>query len=85
MIQGGKFIFVEHVAYQPIGVANKFWIVVQSLLGPLWQIVMCGCSLKKPTWSYIENAGFQTVTMTRGYPKNLPSVFRPHIWGCAIK
>lgn len=59
--------------------------MVQYVLEPMWKFVMGGCSLRKPTWIYLENAGFKTVDIIREYPTNIPAIFRPHIWGCAVK
>lgn len=84
-VQGGQFFFIEHVAYQHICVANEFWSTVQSFLEPIWKIVMGGCCLRRPTWVFLEKAGFSSVTITREYPPNLPAILRPHIWGCAVK
>ncbi|KAG4066644.1 hypothetical protein HA402_007280 [Bradysia odoriphaga] len=83
--EGGKFFFIEHVAYEPICLGNEFWTVVQGLLEPIWKIIMGGCCLRKTTFVDLEKAGFSTVTVTREYSPRLPAILRPHIWGCAVK
>lgn len=83
--QGGKFFFVEHVAYERNLMRDKFWSMVQGLIEPIWKFAMCGCRLRKPTWLYLQNAGFSTLTITREHPKKVPGFLRPHIFGCGVK
>ncbi len=80
--QDGQFFFIEHVAYEPM---NELWTLIQCCLEPIWKFVLGGCCLRKPTWVYLENAGFSSITLTRECSASLPAILRPHVWGFASK
>lgn len=74
---GGRFYFVEHVAAAPgSGTAR-----LQRAIRPLWALIADGCHPDRPTWKYIEEAGFAKVECEHF---RVPApVVGPHIIGIA--
>jgi ubiquinone/menaquinone biosynthesis C-methylase UbiE len=59
---GGRLIFIEHGRSPDPSVRR--W---QDRLTPLWARVAGGCHLNRPIDALLEAAGFQPITLDRGY------------------
>jgi ubiquinone/menaquinone biosynthesis C-methylase UbiE len=59
---GGQLVFIEHGRSPDSSVRR--W---QDRLTPLWSRVAGGCHLNRPIDALLEGAGFQPVTLDRGY------------------
>ncbi|MEL7155177.1 MAG: class I SAM-dependent methyltransferase [Actinomycetota bacterium] len=79
---GGRFRFVEHVVAPTPG-PRRFG---QRLLGRPWTWVFEGCELSRDTASMLDQAGFDSVSMSRRKPRR--SVFwmvNTQIHGIAVR
>lgn len=77
---GGKFVFLEHVAFPP-----DSWILqLQLLVDPLWQLLSCGCHLGRDVTNVIIEAGFREVALREVYLPILALLSR-HVYGVATK
>ncbi|XP_046402079.1 methyltransferase-like protein 7A [Ischnura elegans] len=87
LVQGGKFVFLEHVHAEPTTILSK----VQSFLTvtKIWPILCLGCELNRHTGDLIEKAGFSEVSFERiniGSGRiGVISFIRSHIGGFAVK
>jgi ubiquinone/menaquinone biosynthesis C-methylase UbiE len=59
---GGRLVFIEHGRSPDPSVRR--W---QDRLTPLWARVAGGCHLNRPIDALVEKAGFQPITLDRGY------------------
>jgi ubiquinone/menaquinone biosynthesis C-methylase UbiE len=59
---GGRLIFIEH-GRSPDASVQKW----QDRLTPLWARVAGGCHLNRPIDALLETAGFEPITLDRGY------------------
>ena len=59
---GGRLVFIEHGRSPDPSVRR--W---QDRLTPLWARVAGGCHLNRPIDALLERAGFQPITLDRGY------------------
>ena len=66
---GGHFAFLEHVAAPPYTPLR--WR--QDFIHPVWQKLGDGCHPNRETWTFIEQAGFQTVQLEH-FKVDLPIV-----------
>jgi ubiquinone/menaquinone biosynthesis C-methylase UbiE len=79
--QGGKLIFIEHVAAPSKTGLRTF----QDILNPLNKLVADGCNCNRETWTAIEQAGFTKLSLSHHSVKEMFRLHRPHIMGYAIK
>jgi ubiquinone/menaquinone biosynthesis C-methylase UbiE len=77
--QGGKFLFVEHVA-APGGSRLRR---LQTLIRPAWRCLGDGCEPDRSTEEELRSAGFSRLDVDR-FDLPLPIV-GPHIMGMAVK
>lgn len=81
---GGCFYFLEHVADEPGTWRNKF----QRTFDNQWKYLSDGCSCSREIWTFLENAGFSTVSYEKFDLKELMFIaylMRPHVAGFAVK
>ncbi|XP_042903356.1 thiol S-methyltransferase TMT1B [Parasteatoda tepidariorum] len=78
---GGKFLFLEHVAYPE----NEGGHLAQRFAAPLWAVYCDGCYPNRNTADAIKNAGFSDVQCDVSYSPSLLLFIRPHIIGVATK
>jgi ubiquinone/menaquinone biosynthesis C-methylase UbiE len=67
---GGELLFVEHGMAPDKGVAA--W---QNRLTPVWKHVAGGCHLNRDMARLVEDAGFTTTALRRGYMPGAPRPF----------
>ncbi|XP_042903357.1 thiol S-methyltransferase TMT1A [Parasteatoda tepidariorum] len=77
---GGKFLFMEHVAFPK---TQASYYIIQLFATPLWAIYFDGCFLNRNITDSIKKAGFRDVHCEHTYIPFLPIFFRPHISGIA--
>ncbi|KAG8195861.1 hypothetical protein JTE90_001100 [Oedothorax gibbosus] len=79
---GGKFLFLEHVAY-----SKNHWshLIVQKCAAPLWKVFFYGCVLDRDIGKTISQAVFSTVEMESDFPSSMWLFIRPQIFGVATK
>jgi len=76
---GGKFVFVEHVAAD----SNSTLCWAQRVIKPVWSWVGGGCNPARNTAEFLLDAGFSNVRIEEF---RLPlGVAAPHIAGVAIR
>lgn len=83
---GGRFYFVEHVAYNPN--THPKLSSLQRLIEPIWMFISDDCRLTRDLTHCIAKAGFSHINETKAQLDKLPwfqGVVRPHIYGYAIK
>ncbi|GFU32694.1 methyltransferase-like protein 7A [Nephila pilipes] len=78
---GGKFLFVEHVAYP----TSDWNYLIQCLTAPLWRTYFCGCNLNRKNGEEIKRTGFSNVEYETKYNKKVWVYIRPQIVGIATK
>jgi len=78
---GGRFIYLEHVA----AVKDTALARMQDFLYRLWLVLFDGCRLNRHTWTTINAAGFQQVSMDCFKLKSAWVPVSPHIFGVAVK
>ncbi|GIY29330.1 methyltransferase-like protein 7B [Caerostris darwini] len=78
---GGKFLFLEHVAFPDSHLGSK----VQSFAAPLWKLFFDGCILNRKFAEEIRKGGFSNVECETKYPSDLWLFFRPQAIGIATK
>ncbi len=76
---GGTFAFVEHVA-APVETGMR---IVQRMIKPFWKVVADGCHPDRETWRYVEEAGFEDLTIE--HFKVSVAITAPHIAGTGTK
>ncbi|XP_070395466.1 thiol S-methyltransferase TMT1B-like [Dermacentor albipictus] len=54
LVNGGRLVFMEHVAL-PKGTMGRF---LQNLVAPLWRLIVCGCNPNRDSGEVVNNAGF---------------------------
>ncbi|XP_045191043.2 putative methyltransferase-like protein 7A [Mercenaria mercenaria] len=80
--QGGKCVFLEHVAYDD----KTSWAwTIQCVINPVNWLVFDGCETIRDTETYIMAAGFSDVNVKRFPHKPFPVWIRPCISGLATK
>ncbi|XP_045171148.1 putative methyltransferase-like protein 7A [Mercenaria mercenaria] len=80
--QGGKYVFLEHVAYED----KKSWAwTFQCVMNPVHRVFFDGCETIRDTETYIMATGFSDVNVNRFPHKPFPIWFRPCISGLATK
>ncbi|GIX93619.1 methyltransferase-like protein 7A [Caerostris extrusa] len=79
--QGGKFLFLEHVAFPDSHLGSK----VQNFAAPLWKLFFDGCILNRKTAEEIRKGGFSNVKCENKFPSELWLFFRPQVVGIATK
>lgn len=79
LVEGGRLVFMEHVA-QPGGSCGR---LLQGLLNPLWRLMCCGCCLTRESGELIKRAGFAEVYVheTR---VDMPVILSRHVYGYAV-
>ncbi|XP_042898376.1 thiol S-methyltransferase TMT1B [Parasteatoda tepidariorum] len=78
---GGKYIFLEHVAFP-----RKEWgYMLQIFVTPIWNIFFDKCWPIRNNEDSIRKAGFSDVYCETKYPPKLLLYFRPQLLGIAIK
>ncbi len=75
---GGRVLFIEHGRSPDPSVCR--W---QDRLTPLWARIAGGCHLNRPIDMLLAGAGFQTITLDRGYGEG-PKVFSYLYKGIAV-
>ncbi len=75
---GGRVLFIEHGRSPDPSVCR--W---QDRLTPCWARIAGGCHLNRPIDTLLESAGFQTITLDRGYGDG-PKVFSYLYKGIAV-
>ncbi|GIY29327.1 methyltransferase-like protein 7B [Caerostris darwini] len=78
---GGKFLFLEHVAFPNSHLGAK----VQNFAAPLWKLFFDGCILNRKTAEEIRKGGFTNVESENKFPSELWLFFRPQVIGIATK
>jgi ubiquinone/menaquinone biosynthesis C-methylase UbiE len=71
---GGRLVFIEHGRSPDPSVRR--W---QDRLTPLWSRVAGGCHLNRPIDALLDGAGFQPITLDRGYaegPKTMSYLYK---------
>ncbi len=82
LIPNGKFIYVEHVAYE----SGTFYRRLQSWVQWIWKIFNDDCRLTVETSQLISEAEFSSVDQQYCIVNELSiSLIRPHIFGIATK
>jgi ubiquinone/menaquinone biosynthesis C-methylase UbiE len=77
--QGGRFLFIEHVAAPRGSRLRRF----QTLIRPAWRCLGDGCEPDRATEEELRKAGFARLDVAR-FHLPLPIV-GPHIMGTAVK
>lgn len=77
---GGKFLFLEHTAFEKFG----WTYLLQQAITPLWKIYFNGCCPNKNIRRSINRAGFYNVSC-ENFLSSLWLFCRPHIVGVATK
>ncbi|KAG8185383.1 hypothetical protein JTE90_023128 [Oedothorax gibbosus] len=78
---GGKFLFLEHVAYPRTQWGNT----IQRFVAPLWKIYFDGCMPHQNIGEKIREAGFSNVELENFCPSGFMLFVRPQIVGIATK
>ncbi|GFR20396.1 methyltransferase-like protein 7A [Trichonephila clavata] len=78
---GGKFLFLEHVAYPK----SDWNYLLQVLAAPLWRNYFCGCNLTRRTGEEIKKTGFSNVDIETTYITTVWLYIRPKVLGIATK
>ncbi|GFR20398.1 methyltransferase-like protein 7A [Trichonephila clavata] len=78
---GGKFLFLEHVAFPK----SDWNYLLQVVVAPLWSTYLGGCNVKQRTGEEIKKSGFSNVDMDTTYDKKIWLFGRPQILGIATK
>jgi SAM-dependent methyltransferase len=76
---GGKLVFLEHVADEK----GKIDPLIQKAMGPIWNVVACGCQLRRHTEKNIQESGFKLDEINYGQMLKVPRWVRPIIYGVA--
>ncbi|XP_077539955.1 thiol S-methyltransferase TMT1B-like isoform X2 [Haemaphysalis longicornis] len=78
--QGGRLIFIEHVAY-PRGTWQR---LLQDVVSPLWKLTACHCHLTRNCHhDLMKKLGFSDVTVNYLYV-DMPIVTSRHAYGQAV-
>ncbi|CAN7989164.1 unnamed protein product [Ixodes hexagonus] len=78
LARGGRLLFMEHVA-QPEGTwAN----LLQRLLDPAWELLVCGCHLNRSSGELLRNAGFDRLELKESYLA-ITAILSRHVYGFA--
>lgn len=80
LFQGGKMLFMEHIACPE----DTWTFTLQTLVDPLWQLLTCGCHLNRSTSDILIDAGFPDMSLKEVYLPILVLLSR-HVYGVATK
>jgi len=75
---GGELVLMEHVAAEA-GTSLSFW---QNFWNPLWKRCACNCHLNRPTYGFLEQAGFYS-QIRPARMSGAPAISAPMILGRA--
>ncbi|GIY29333.1 methyltransferase-like protein 7A [Caerostris darwini] len=78
---GGKFLFLEHVAYPQ----TQWSFTIQRFVAPLWHLYFDGCFPDRDLAAEIKKNGFSDVVCESKFPNSLLLFIRPQIVGIATK
>ncbi|CAL1265625.1 unnamed protein product [Larinioides sclopetarius] len=78
---GGKFLFLEHVAFPH----DQWSFTIQRFVAPLWHLYFDGCFPDRDIAEEIRQNGFSSVVCENKYPNSLLLFVRPQIVGIATK
>ncbi|XP_071489023.1 thiol S-methyltransferase TMT1A-like [Diadema antillarum] len=78
---GGHFYFIEHTEAHKKGCWSH---IFQRLLAPAFY-ALAECNLTRTPWVTVDRAGFSKVQYTKTQIGSLPSLFKWHVFGCAVK
>ncbi len=81
LVEGGRLVFIEHVAASGQGRQ----LLLQRCVEPLWRRVAGNCHLTRATESEILAAGFELPDVTHAPMPKSPSFVRPTIHGVAMR
>jgi ubiquinone/menaquinone biosynthesis C-methylase UbiE len=79
--QGGRYLFLEHVAAPPGTLVRR----LQDVLTPVSRRFRGGCRPNRDTWAAIERAGFGETACRRFAVAKPFGLYTPHIVGEAVK
>jgi ubiquinone/menaquinone biosynthesis C-methylase UbiE len=77
---GGRLLFLEHGRAPDRGVQR--W---QTRIEPVWKSLMGGCHLTRSITGAVDEAGFQTTPIDKGYMPGMPKFASWMEWGEAVK
>ncbi|XP_017271249.1 methyltransferase-like protein 7A [Kryptolebias marmoratus] len=77
---GGAFFFLEHVVAEP----STWSYFFQHVFQPVWYYFGDGCRVTRPTWKYLEEAGFSDLKL-KHIQAPLVFMIKHHIFGHAVK
>ncbi|GIY29329.1 methyltransferase-like protein 7B [Caerostris darwini] len=78
---GGKYLFVEHVAFPDSHLGSK----AQNFAAPLWRLFCDGCNINRKPSEDIRKGGFSDVECENRFPSNAWLFLRPQFIGIATK
>ncbi|GFU32686.1 methyltransferase-like protein 7A [Nephila pilipes] len=78
---GGKFLFLEHVAFPH----SQWSFTIQRFVTPLWHLYFDGCFPDRDIADEIRKNGFSDVVFENQYPNSVTLFIRPQIIGIATK
>ncbi|XP_045172146.1 putative methyltransferase-like protein 7A [Mercenaria mercenaria] len=79
---GGKYVFMEHVAYED---KTSWTWTFQWMMNPVQRYLFDDCETTRDTETYIMAAGFSDVSLKRCAPEIFAVWYRPTILGVATK
>ena len=85
IFQGGKYYFMEHVAFKRDNLINKILNTLQNIIQPVQYPFSGGDHCNRKTWLSIKRANFQHCSINFEYVMNPVLWNIPNIWGHAIK
>jgi len=80
---GGQFVFLEHVAADPV--RHRFLSIQQRLLRRPWHWMFEGCELHRDTGALLAGAGFSDLDMHTGTASPAVLPVAPMVWGTATR
>ena len=80
---GGRFLFIEHVAADPV--VNRLLAAQQRVLRRPWRWFFEGCELHRATGELVEAAGFSSVELRAGTAQPALLPVAPMVWGTATR
>lgn len=81
LVPGGRFVFLEHVAFP----TSQWSFTIQWLVAPLWKLYFAGCCPDRDIAKEVESAGFSQVFVNKTEATSLMLFVRPQITGIATK
>lgn len=83
LVPGGRFVFIEHVAADPV--AQRLLTAQQRVLRRPWRWLFEGCDLHRPTGELVRAGGFASVDLRAGTASPAVLPVAPMVWGTAIR